>query len=74
MVNQREGLAYNIIDRIEEEIRKAHPKIDEMASKMEGNTLLYGEVYYDLENEIAGILEKIGVSNDNIVEGIGSQI
>jgi len=48
--------AHVIIDMVEQAIRKAHPKIDEYASRLEGNTLLYGETYYNLETEIAEIL------------------
>lgn len=45
-------MAHQIIDLVEFAIRKTHPEIDKIASDSEGNTLLYGEVYYDLENEI----------------------
>jgi len=51
-------LAHEIIDLVECAIRKAHPTIDAKASRLKGNTLLYGEKYYDLENEIAEILRK----------------
>jgi len=54
-----QSLAHEIIDLVECSIRKAHPKIDKKALASEGKTLLYGENYYDLENEIAEILRKI---------------
>jgi len=54
-------LAANIIDMVEYAIRKAHPEVDDVASKCEGNTLLYGEAYYDLEDEVSNLLrEKLG--------------
>ena len=52
-------LAHEIIDLVELSIRKAHPSIDAKAAELESNTLLYGETYYDLENEISEILRKI---------------
>ena len=52
-------LAHEIIDLVECSIREAHPTIDVKASGLKGNTLLYGERYYDLENEIAEILRQI---------------
>jgi len=54
-----QSLAHKIIDLVECTIRKAHLTIDTKASGLKGNTLLYGEKYYDLENEIAEILRKI---------------
>lgn len=51
-------LAANIIDMVEEAIRKAHPEVDEIASKCEGNTLLHGEAYYDLEDEVSNFLRE----------------
>ena len=52
-------LAHEIIDYVEYSIRTAHPEIDNIASSMEGNTLLYGENYYNLENKISEILSQI---------------
>ena len=54
-----QSLAHEIIDLVECSIRKAHPTIDTKALGSKGKTLLYGENYYDLENEIAEILRKI---------------
>ena len=51
-------LAHEIIDLVEISIRKAHPSIDNKASALECNTLLYGETYYNLENVISEILLK----------------
>ncbi|MDG6221915.1 MAG: hypothetical protein IAX21_07120 [Candidatus Bathyarchaeota archaeon] len=52
-------LAHEIIDLVELSIRKAHPTIDAQAADLKGNTLLYGENYYDLENEITELLHQI---------------
>jgi hypothetical protein len=49
-------LAHEIIDLVENAIRKAHPTIDARASQLTGNTLLHGENYYNLEDQIAEIL------------------
>ncbi len=63
-----EAIAHTIIDMVEKAIREAHPFIDKMARSytvkgdIEGeeaeqpNTLLYGEVYYNLENEVVEVL------------------
>ena len=48
-----EELASQIIDVVEGAIRHNKPEVDLIASKCEGNTLLHGEAYYDLENEVA---------------------
>jgi hypothetical protein len=52
-------LAHEIIDVVELSIRKAHPTIEDLATNLKGNTLLYGENYYDLENEISELLRQI---------------
>jgi len=54
---QASKIAHEIIDLVECRLRELYPDIDLMASQLEGNTLLYGEDYYDLENEIAELLE-----------------
>jgi hypothetical protein len=41
-----------IIDLVESKIREVYPFIETFANSQKGNTLLYGENYYDLENEI----------------------
>lgn len=46
-------LAAEIIDMVEYAIRTAHQEVEMLASKQEGNTLLHGESYYSLEDEIA---------------------
>ena len=51
-------LAAAIIDMVEYAIRKAHPEVDEIASKCEGNTLLRGEAYYTLEDEVSNFLRE----------------
>ena len=51
-------LAADIIDMVEHAIRKAYPKVDKIASKCKGNTLLYGEVYYDLEDKVSNFLRE----------------
>ncbi len=58
MTSKYEKLAAEIIDEVENAIRQANPEVEAIASEKEGNTLLYGQVYYDLENYIASILEK----------------
>lgn len=47
-----------IIGIIERAIREAHPEVDEIASKCEGNTLLHGEAYYTLEDYVAEMLRE----------------
>jgi hypothetical protein len=57
-------LAANVIDIVEAAIREAHPQVEEIASNWvdgEGgkpNTLLHGEAYYNLEDELAGKFRK----------------
>lgn len=51
--------AHEIIDLVENAIRKAHPTIDAKTSRLKENTLLHGENYYNLEDEIAEILRRI---------------
>ena len=53
-----EEVAATIIDMVELKIRKIYPVIDKIAEKGQTNTLLYGEHYYDLENEIAELLRE----------------
>jgi len=57
-LDEFEKAAHTIIDMVEEAIRKAHPEIDKFASELEGDTLLLGEAYYDLESEIADMLRE----------------
>jgi hypothetical protein len=55
--NSRElQLAADIIDLVEDAIRAANKDVDAIAEGNEGNTLLYGERYYKLEDEIADLL------------------
>ena len=58
-MDKSQRLAHEIIDLVEDAIRKAHPTIDAKASRLKENTLLYGENYYNLEDEIAEILRRI---------------
>lgn len=57
MVDKLTKVAHRIIDLVEEKIRHEHSDIDEKAKKLEGNTLLQGEGYYDLENEVVQVLK-----------------
>jgi len=50
-------LAAKLIDLVEDAIRKEHPEIDAKAQQLEGNTLVYSERYYELEDFIANLLE-----------------
>ncbi|MEJ2241500.1 MAG: hypothetical protein P8Y18_05085 [Candidatus Bathyarchaeota archaeon] len=43
-------LVHEIIDYVEYSIRTVHPEIDTLATSLKGNTLVYGENYYNLEN------------------------
>jgi hypothetical protein len=55
--NSRElQLAADIIDLVEDAIRAENKDVDAIAEGNEGNTLLYGESYYKLEDEIADLL------------------
>lgn len=51
--------AHCIIDLVEHAIRQAHPIVDSYAlsDSCEGNTLLHGEPYYNLENEVVEEIE-----------------
>lgn len=51
-------VAATIIDKVENAIRETHPEVDKIASKCEGNTLLHGEAYYTLEDDIAETLKE----------------
>ena len=51
-------VAATIIDKVEHAIREAHPEVDKIASKCEGNTLLHDEAYYALEDDIAETLRE----------------
>ena len=62
-VNTEEAsrLAHGIIDLVEHDIRTAHPEVDQIAMNIvidgeKPNTLLHGEVYYQLEDAIVKIL------------------
>lgn len=57
MVSKFQKLAHEIIDMVEARLRELFPDIEIMASEMEGNTLLEGGNYYDLENEVAQEIE-----------------
>ena len=46
-------LANEIIDLIEEKMLENNPDVKKLVYKKKGNTMLYGEAYYNLEDEIA---------------------
>jgi len=48
--------ANEIIELVEDTIMASNPRLHKM--KFKGDTLLYGEPYYDLEDEIAEMLKK----------------
>lgn len=57
-----EAIAHTIIGLVEDAIRKAHPEIEQFVPKEDKdgnpiNTLLYGEPYYNLENEVVEVLK-----------------
>lgn len=56
-----EELAHGIIDVVEDAICVNKPQVDLIRGKSKGNTLLYGEVYYDVENEIVRRLREAGL-------------
>ena len=53
------NLAAEVIDLVEGRIRELFPDIDLMAEQLEGNTLLHGEEYYELEDEIIEKLKEL---------------
>jgi len=57
-MNKFQKLAAKIIDMVEHDIRRANPEVDAIAIEKKGNTLLYGESYYQLEDAIAEELRK----------------
>lgn len=52
------AVSIDIIDMVEQRIRETHPMVEKIATELKNkdgenpNTLLYGAVYYDLENDI----------------------
>jgi len=56
-MNKFEKIAARIIDMVEYDIRRANPEVDTIAIEKEGNTLLHGENYYQLEDAIAKLLK-----------------
>jgi len=72
-----EELASQIIDVVEGAIRHNKPEVDLIASKCEGNTLLHGEAYYDLENEVARRIREfaaIPVSRQKLYDCLASYL
>jgi len=53
------NLAAELIDLVEGRIRDLFPDINKMAEQLEGNTLLHGEEYYELEDEIIEKLKEL---------------
>lgn len=58
-------LTSEIIDLVEDAIRKAHPKVDKIGKNCQGNTLLYGEKYYNLEDSLVEILKEAYLLKDS---------
>ncbi len=57
-MEKTKSLAATIIDHVEDAIRKAHPWISYVAENfISGNTLLTGEDYYNLEDEVKDLIE-----------------
>lgn len=52
-------IAARVIDMVECDIRRANPEVDAIATEKEGNTLLHGEAYYELENAIVEQLKEL---------------
>jgi len=59
VVDEVKNLAAELIDLVEAKIREVYPAIDLMAERHEMNTLLYGEQYYELEDEIIERLKEV---------------
>ena len=68
IMDKFEKLAAKLIDLIEHDIRRANPEVDAIAMTKEGNTLLHGENYYDLENKIAEELRGSEQPRDDSLE------
>lgn len=66
MVDKYTELAHQIIDLVEEKIVEAYPKLKKLQEKTEGNTFLYGEDYYDLEDEIADKIKLLKEGKENV--------
>jgi len=66
--NLRE-IAHRIIDMIEDKICYDNPKVDLLRGKHKGNTLLYGEGYYELEDAVVQELNGgLHISEEDIRE------
>ena len=50
-------LSADLIDTVEYQIRSINSEVDQIAINREGNTLLYGEDYFVLEDEIKRMIE-----------------
>jgi len=48
--------AHNIIDLVEETIRRENPSVETLVPQPD-NTFLHGEAYYNLENEVVEAIE-----------------
>lgn len=53
-MNEYDKIAAEIIDLVLDIVEEQNPEID--VEQKEGNSLIYGEPYYDLESKIANIL------------------
>ena len=63
-MNMFQEMAHDVIEMVEGKIRSLHPVVDEYACNLlvddeRINTLLHGEGYYDLENEVTEYLQEI---------------
>lgn len=55
-MNEYDEIANKVIDLVLDMVLEQNPEID--VEQKEGNTLIYGEPYYSLEEEIADIIMK----------------
>lgn len=49
----------SFIDSVEDKIRERYPEIEKIGSKAEGNTLLHGDDYYSLEDDLIARTKEI---------------
>jgi hypothetical protein len=52
-------VAHRIIDLVEAKICYDNPQVDLLRGQHKGNTLLYGEGYYELEDEVVAVLKEL---------------
>jgi hypothetical protein len=56
-MNKYQELAAELIDTVEDKILQINPKVDKIAAKKHGHTLIPGPYYYELEDAIAEDIE-----------------